>query len=308
MRTLYLYLLCFPLVFGACVSQKKFNEVALLKDRAEIENEQLKKRIRLNEELISRLQQSDDQLRFLEKEHDRLQTSYQNIYAEKESIEKRCEDLLEQNRRIMNNATGEKEQLMRELSEQQQLLDRKEQELRSIEKALIEREQKLTELTARMEAQDAKLAEVRNKVNQALLGFSAADLSVREKNGKVYVSLSQNLLFPKGSRVIDKKGVEALGKLGEVLAANDDIYIHVEGHTDTDGSADLNWDLSVTRATAVTKVLTSSGANPARITAAGRAFFDPVAPNDTEANKSLNRRTEIILSPKLDELFEIIRN
>lgn len=308
MRNIYLYLLCLPLIFGACVSQKKFNEVALLKDRAEIENEQLQKRIRLNEELISRLQQSDDQLRFLEKEHDRLQTSYQNVYAEKESIEKRCEDLLEQNRRIMTNATGEKEQLMKELSDQQQLLDRKEQELRAIEKALIEREQKLTELTARMQSQDAKLAEVRNKVNQALLGFSAADLSVHEKNGKVYVSLSQNLLFPKGSKAIDKKGVEALSKLGEVLAANDDIYIHVEGHTDTDGSADLNWDLSVSRATSVTKVLTSSGANPARITAAGRAFFDPVAPNDTEANKSLNRRTDIILSPKLDELFDIIRN
>ncbi len=308
MRNIYLYLLCLPLILGACVSQKKFNEVALLKDRAEIENDQLNKRIRLNEELISRLQQSDDQLRFLEKEHDRLQTSYQNVYAEKESIEKRCEDLLEQNRRIMTNASGEKEQLMKELSDQQQLLDTKEQELRAIERALIEREQKLTELTERMQTQDAKLAEVRNKVNQALLGFSAADLSVNEKNGKVYVSLSQNLLFPKGSKAIDKKGVEALSKLGEVLAANDDIYIHVEGHTDTDGSADLNWDLSVSRATAVTKVLTSSGANPARITAAGRAFFDPVAPNDTEANKSLNRRTDIILSPKLDELFDIIRN
>src|SRR5690606_25003067 len=147
----------------SCVSQKKFNEVALLKDRAEIENDQLQKRIRLNEELISRLQQSDDQLRFLEKEHDRLQTSYQNVYTEKESIEKRCEDLLEQNRRIMTNATGEKEQLMKELSDQQQLLDTKEQELRAIEKALIEREQKLTELTERMQSQDAKLAEVRNK-------------------------------------------------------------------------------------------------------------------------------------------------
>ena len=304
----YLLLLLPIALLMSCVSQKKFNEVALLKDQAEMKNEQYAKRIRLNEDLIAQLQKSADELKVLQQEYQRQSTNVENLQRELADCRDRYETMLDQNRTILSSTSGEKEALQRELAEKQLMLDEKQNQLYQMEAALVERERRLTELTSMMEDQNAKLAALKDKVTGALLGFSASDLSVVEKNGRVYVTMSQNLLFPKGSKQIDKKGVEALGKLGEVLSQNPDIQINVEGHTDSDGSAMLNWDLSVTRATAVTNILIDNGVSPTQVTASGRAFYDPVAPNDTEVNKSKNRRTEIILSPRLEDLFEIIRN
>lgn len=304
----YLLLLLPIALLMSCVSQKKFNEVALLKDQAEMKNEQYAKRIRLNEDLIAQLQKSADELKVLQQEYQRQSTNVENLQKELADCRERYETMLDQNRTILSSTSGEKEALQRELAEKQLMLDEKQNQLYQMEAALVERERRLTELTSMMEDQNAKLAALKDKVTGALLGFSASDLSVVEKNGRVYVTMSQNLLFPKGSKQIDKKGVEALGKLGEVLSQNPDIQINVEGHTDSDGSAMLNWDLSVTRATAVTNILIDNGVAPTQVTASGRAFYDPVAPNDTEANKSKNRRTEIILSPRLEDLFDIIRN
>lgn len=304
----YLLLLLPIALLMSCVSQKKFNEVALLKDQAEMKNEQYAKRIRLNEDLIAQLQKSADELKVLQQEYQRQSTNVENLQKELADCRERYETMLDQNRTILSSTSGEKEALQRELAEKQLMLDEKQNQLYQMEAALVERERRLTELTSMMEDQNAKLAALKDKVTGALLGFSASDLSVVEKNGRVYVTMSQNLLFPKGSKQIDKKGVEALGKLGEVLSQNPDIQINVEGHTDSDGSAMLNWDLSVTRATAVTNILIDNGVAPTQVTASGRAFYDPVAPNDTEVNKSKNRRTEIILSPRLEDLFDIIRN
>jgi len=150
------------------------------------------------------------------------------------------------------------------------------------------------------------LTGLRSKVNQALLGFTDADLSVSERNGKIYVSLSQNLLFATNSDNIDWKGKKAIRSLADVLKQNPDINITVEGHTDPDGSPAKNWDLSVRRATAVVKILTETNVNAERITASGRSFYYPIASNATAAGKAKNRRTEIILSPRLDQLYKII--
>jgi chemotaxis protein MotB len=151
------------------------------------------------------------------------------------------------------------------------------------------------------------MAQLRTNLNQALLGFTAADMSISEKDGKLYVSLSQNLLFKTGSDQIDFRGKNALKQVAEALNANPDIDIMVEGHTDSDGAPAANWDLSVRRATAVVKILSDFGVSPARMTAAGRGLYAPVAPNDSAANKALNRRTDIILSPKLDQLYQMIK-
>jgi len=161
-------------------------------------------------------------------------------------------------------------------------------------------------LSAQLDMQRQSLQSLKNGLNNALRGFSASDLTVVERNGKIYVSMSQNLLFASGSKIIDKRGKDALAKLSEVLVTTPDIDILVEGHTDTDGTADFNWDLSVARGTAVVKELTSHGVDPKRLTAAGRSFFIPVASNDTEDGKAKNRRTEIILSPKLDQLYKLL--
>lgn len=152
---------------------------------------------------------------------------------------------------------------------------------------------------------EARLRTIRDRFNQALLGFSEADLAC-EKNGKVYVSLSQNLLFASGSKTINNQGKQAIAQLATVLKANKDINITVEGHTDTDGEAAFNWDLSVGRATTVVKELAINGVAAERIIAAGRGEFYPIATNDTAAGKAQNRRTEIILTPKLEGLYELI--
>ena len=139
------------------------------------------------------------------------------------------------------------------------------------------------------------------------VAFLASDLTVEEKDGKIYVSMSQNLLFASGSNKLDQKGKDALAKLATVLSANPNIEILVEEHTATDGTPEFNWDLSVTRATAVVKELTSHGLEPKRVTAAGRAFYVPVDSNDTDQGKTRNRRTEIILAPKYDQLYKLLK-
>jgi chemotaxis protein MotB len=184
--------------------------------------------------------------------------------------------------------------------------------LGTTQQQLKDREQRIAELQRVLDQKEAAVKALRQKVGDALLGFNANDLTVNVKNGKVYVSLSEQLLFKSGSTVVDPKGQEALKKLATALKGNQDVNVLVEGHTDnvpsargTAGMKD-NWDLSVLRATEITRILTTGGLTPAQVTPSGRAQYLPVAANTTPAEKALNRRTEIILTPKLDELFQIL--
>ena len=174
------------------------------------------------------------------------------------------------------------------------------------------REARLAELTQALADKDRAVSDLKARVSKALLSFDASDLQVKLKDGKVYVSLSEQLLFKSGSTKVDPKGQAALKTLAAVLQEQPDVNVVVEGHTDSvplrgvvSGARD-NWDLSALRATDIARLLAGGGVAPARITAAGRGQYVPVAPNDTAPNKALNRRTEIILTPKLDELFQIL--
>jgi chemotaxis protein MotB len=186
------------------------------------------------------------------------------------------------------------------------MLNMLQEELQVKEAALAEREESINRLNAQLDLQRQSLQSLKAGLNDALRGFSASDLTVVERDGKIYVSMSQNLLFASGSNKLDQKGKDALVKVAGVLAKTLDFEILVEGHTDTDGTADFNWDLSVSRATAVVKELTSHGVEPKRITAAGRGFYVPVDSNESAEGKAKNRRTEIILSPKLDQLYRLL--
>lgn len=184
--------------------------------------------------------------------------------------------------------------------------------LGSTEQDLAGKNARIAEMQRILDQKDAATKALRQKVQDALLGFTAQDLQVNVKNGKVYVSLSEQLLFKSGSTKVDPKGQDALKKLAAALKGNQDVNVLVEGHTDnvpiakgTPGMKD-NWDLSVLRATEITRLLTESGLNPAQVTPSGRAQYLPVAANDSPQNKALNRRTDIILTPKLDELFSIL--
>ena len=186
------------------------------------------------------------------------------------------------------------------------------QTLGATEQDLAGKNARVAELQRILDEKEAATNALRKKVADALLGFNAQDLQVNVKNGKVYVSLSEQLLFKSGATKVDPAGQDALVKLANALTGNKDINVLVEGHTDNvpikgvvNGAKD-NWDLSVLRATEITRLLVNAGLDPAQVTPSGRGQYLPLAANDTPQNKAMNRRTDIILTPKLDELFSIL--
>lgn len=196
------------------------------------------------------------------------------------------------------------DQLSAELRAKSNLLNEKEE-------TLIQREKSLRELQAIIARQDSITNRLNSVLRDALLGFQDDELSVEVKNGKVYVSMSDKLLFKSGSASVEEKGKEAITALAGVLLKNPEIDVLIEGHTDNvpikTAQYKDNWDLSVARATSIVRLLADNHElDEKRLTAAGRGEFQPRATNDTKEGRALNRRTEIILSPKLDELMNLL--
>lgn len=304
----------------SCVSTKKYDELAFQKRQLEAEKSKLTEEVTSKDAMISTLREKETMLTQRESELASTKSQLAALQESQEDLMRKYDELLSQSNEVLDNASQEKAALSEELSAKQQELDQKERELRFLEMKLQSqeenlvtlqedvrvRERKLLELTEELNARDSMMKMLRASIDDALRGFSDADLTVSEFNGKVYVSLSQNLLFAKGSNVIDQQGLNAIRKLANVLKDNPEIQINVEGHTDSDGSPAKNWDLSVTRATSVVKALTGAGLDPGQVTASGRGLYYPKVPNDTEDNKAINRRTEIILSPNLDALYSLL--
>jgi chemotaxis protein MotB len=186
-------------------------------------------------------------------------------------------------------------------------------EINKLSGDLKAREQRLKEVEEVLRKRDAATNKLKEKLQSALLGFTQSGLSVDIKNGKVYVSLMDKLLFPSGSIVIDDKGKQALKELAKVLKQQPEINIAVEGHTDSQKIKNLgqikdNWDLSVLRSTSVVRYLTEvENVESVRMTATGKGEFQPLADNSNAESRSKNRRIEIVLSPKLDELYDLIK-
>lgn len=204
------------------------------------------------------------------------------------------------------------EKVMAELKASQDNLLIREERLRVLQAELELKGKNLAELQTAIHKQDSITNALRKAVADALMGFEGKGLTVHMKDGKVYVSLEEKLLFASGKWDVSKDGADALKDLAKVLAKNPDINVLIEGHTDnvpltSQNQVKDNWDLSVMRATSIVKILLANGKiNPTRLVASGRGEFLPVEPNNSAANKAKNRRTEIILSPKLDELMQII--
>lgn len=192
-------------------------------------------------------------------------------------------------------------------------LNDREKELQRKEKLLADREAIVKKLQSAIARKDNALKNLLGKVRNALKNFDPDELTVSSKNGKIYVSLSEKLLFKSGRVDVDQKGKRALGKLAEVLKKNKDIDIQIEGHTDDipirTGRYRDNWDLSVLRATSIVQILTKDYDVDAEIlTPAGKGDTMPVASNKTKEGRAKNRRIEIVLSPKLDELLKLLEN
>lgn len=205
----------------------------------------------------------------------------------------------------------------KELSDKEAAFSAKEQAFKEQENQLrikqAELEKKESDARNALAAKERELEQLRSSINNALVGFADKGLNVETRDGKVYVSMESKLLFPSASWTVSKEGVDAIKTLAKVLEQNTDLNILVEGHTDNaayKGSTAVkdNWDLSVMRATSIVKLLLQHGPSidPARIEACGHGEFAPKVPNDTPANKALNRRTEIILTPKMSEILNLI--
>ena len=239
-------------------------------------------------------------------------------------IDKQIKDISELTAKL-NETTGNLEslkagsseeiaRLMGKLQEAQTDLQKREDILKSAQTELEKRSLRLQELEEALKQKDDAVKQLRQKVMDALVGFNNKGLTIQEKNGKVYVSLDEQLLFKTGQWDVDPKGQQALSNLAEVLGQNPDINVLVEGHTDNvpmrgTGLVKDNWDLSVMRATAVTRILLKNkSVDPKRITSAGRGEFFPIDEANTPEARQKNRRTEIILTPRLDEIFRILEN
>ncbi|MGZ3840390.1 MAG: OmpA family protein [Flavisolibacter sp.] len=238
-----------------------------------------------------------------------------------EASESREQDLMVQNTRLAGEITGLKGQVEGLQTENGKLVKQIDDALKKAssasgmanmtQKQLEEEQQRLGDLRRLLQQQKEGLENLRQKMAAALNGFTSNELQVFTRNGRVYVSLQENLLFPSGSAVVNTKGKQALGSLAGVLNANPDINVVVEGHTDSlpiHGKYEDNWALSVARATAIVRILTETyQVDPVRVTASGRSRYEPVEGNNTAAGRQHNRRTEIILAPKLDELQQLLQ-
>jgi len=229
----------------------------------------------------------------------RLRRDTASLHSDLAELQSRYADMESKYARLSTNSTDEINKLSGNLDKLSGDLKQREQRLKEVEEILRKRDEATNQLKA--------------KLQEALLGFTKNGLSVEIKNGKVYVSLTDKLLFPTASIVIDERGKQALTELARVLKQQPDINIAVEGHTDSQRITNLgqikdNWDLSVLRATSVVRFLTDEQkVESVRMTATGKGEFQPLDTNATAEGRSRNRRIEIVLSPKLDELYDLIR-
>lgn len=322
--------ICISLLLISCVPPTKFNSLQNDALNCEEERQHLKtENERLNVEIRetkSKLETLSNKLVQIEKDTVRWQNELDKMRNEYSRLNKDYLDLLEANQTLIKGSSTEIRRLMDDLQQTQKDMQVQEAELQKLsadletrsmdleqmQSELNNRNRRLSELEKILNEQESMVNALKQKVTNALLGFESQGLTVTQKNGKVYVSLDEKLLFKSGSTVLDQNGIYALKKLAGVLEQNSDISIMIEGHTDdvpviTGSAYKDNWDLSVLRATAVVRILLEdSGIDPVRITTAGRSQFQPVDPAKTAEARQKNRRTEIILSPKLDELYELI--
>ena len=306
------------ILITSCVSSKKFNQLNGNFQESQKTVQTLKEQ---NQDLNVRNTELQSKLEKLQKDSQELSAKLDDTARQLESskqnnlqVGKQNADLEEQLKSLKTGSSEEISRLMDKLQQAQNDLQKREDILKNAQAELEQRSLRLKELETALQQKDDAVKQLRQKVMDALIGFNDKGLTVQEKNGKVYVSLEEKLLFKTGQWDVDPKGQQALTNLADVLAQNQDINVMVEGHTDDvpmrgTGSVKDNWDLSVMRATAVTRILLKNKAvDPKRIIAAGRGEFFPIDESKTPEARQKNRRTEIILTPRLDEIFRILES
>ncbi|MFC6857879.1 OmpA family protein [Zunongwangia atlantica] len=300
------------LMLTSCVSSKVYKDLESRHADLKRENREL------NSEL-DRLKGVDEELAELKSEHESLtaerdklkndlaslQSNYDNLKSSYDALEKNSSAAIAENSR-------QNRELLAQLEEKERALAAEQARLEKLEKDLAARSKRVNELEGLIAAKDAKMNALKDAISKALTDFEGKGLTVEQRDGKVYVSMENKLLFNSGSWAVNADGRQAVNQLGNVLAQNPDISVLIEGHTDNvpyggNGPLKDNWDLSTKRATAIVQILRENNSiDPQNLTAAGRGEYAPVASNDTAEGKAKNRRIEVILTPKLDEVTKLL--
>ncbi|MBT5273760.1 OmpA family protein [bacterium] len=330
MQKSILYISTLLLVLSSCVTPKIHNALVIEHDATKSAlTTQEKKVLQLNgtieeqEGTIISLKSQISEMRNDSVQNGIALTTLQSKY---DALSDAYDLLMSKNSRYMADKAKETKKLLEQLEQAQSelfakedelnklsvSLEAKEDELKLAQEELDARSARVTELETIINKKDSMVSALKQSISKALIGLEGEGLTVVQKNGKVYISLEEDLLFASGKYVVNSGGIAALNKLATALVPQKDLEILVEGHTDSiplsgRGLVKDNWDLSVMRATNVVKVLTKNPSlNPLQLTAAGRAEFVPLASNKTKEGRSANRRIEMILSPNLDDLFDLL--
>jgi chemotaxis protein MotB len=286
-------------------------------------NAQLEK---ANTENEAKLKRANNKVEQFVKDTARLGEQYRNLNYQYKQLQKTNEALVEKQDVLSSGSRAENKRLLAELLQVQENLQAKEDslkilaydlkvqqgELSRLNTNLQEREARVKELEDLIAQKDAAVNKLKNEMKAALIGFEDKGITVEQRNGRVYVSMEAKLLFGSGSTKVGTEGKKAVIQLAKALQGQKDLTVLVEGHTDSDkmsgtGAIKDNWELSAERATSVVRImLSNSSLDPSILTAAGRGEFSPIADNSTPQGKAKNRRIEVILTPNLDKLFEIL--
>ncbi len=331
---LILSLLTITTLFNACVPQRQLQDLQKKETACQDENKNLKTENQNLKTDNTELKQSGSEMQKkvtdLSKDTTEMGNALYRLTNLYNELTKSYDKLLANNEKLLAGNTAETKKLIIELNKTKEDLQKREDQMKRDSIALDEREKNLNDLKAGLKEKQARVDELeqiirttdstvaglKKAVSDALLGYQNNGLSVYEKNGKVYVSMEERLLFASGSTVIEKGGEKALKDLANLLAGNTDINVNVEGHTDNvpisgtlPSGANDNWELSVLRATSVVQIiLKNASVDPSRLTASGKGPFQPIDPTNTVDARKKNRRTEIILTPKLDDLMKLLNN
>ncbi len=315
-----------PLLFAAalvvsCVPNRKYEEEKARAKAKQAEAEAAAAKAREAETALTELraghEEAKKRIARLEQDTTVMGTSLRKMTTQYDKINALNNELLEKYNKLLAGSGTENRKLLSDLEALRLDLMNREDSVNALAKrmsekqaALVEREAELAALQAELASKDAAMKALKDRVSAALTGFEGKGLTVVQKDGRVYVSMENQLLFPSGSYAIDAKGKELITKLAKAIESEKDLNVLVEGHTDTDkvqgsGAVKDNWDLSVMRATSVVRLMQeSSKLAPVRVTAAGRGEYVPVDP----ADKAKNRRIEIILAPDLKELLKLVND
>ena len=303
-------------VLTSCVSPKVYKEL-------EAKYAQLKKENRkvtdANDVLLQQKTIAENELKQLKSaydeavaQRDQLQSDYDSTKSNYDNL-KNSYEALEKNSSASIAANSQKNrELLAQLEAKEQALSAENARLAKLKSELEERSNRVAELESVIAAKDAAMTTLKEAISKALTDFEGKGLTVEQRDGKVYVSMENKLLFSSGSWAVGAEGTRAVKQLGTVLGDNPDIAVLIEGHTDNvpykgNGVLTSNWDLSTKRATAIVNILQQNDdINAENLTAAGRGEYAPVASNDTVEGKAKNRRIEVILTPKLDELSQLL--